>query len=251
MKFNITIFAILFCLTNLEAQPGTEQTQTTHDALNGMGSLFGVNKVGSTSEIIGIGGSIIGTQLLDSIFRQATIKLFKPIGLPGSESDSIKAIPIRYDFYNNYFEVMVKGTYDIRGMDGRLVRNFTIYNRPEKTNKVFINVSQYKSEEALTGFMELITKGKVSLLEQTKLSVVKPTFNAALNSGSKDTKIYKTPIYFYLKEDTLFRLPNSRKKIIEAFNDKAIELGNWLKEQDIDYKNKLDLARLIQYYNSL
>jgi hypothetical protein len=226
-------------------------TQTTKDILNTGGSLFGVNGASAARAFTNDMGNVIGTQLLDTVWREATIKLYKKIGTPGRESDSIPAIPVRYDIYNNDFEVMVNSKQDIRGLNGSFVRYFTLFYGIERTSKIFLNVAEFKAEEQITGFMELLAGGKATLLEQTKLSVSKPTFNAVLNTGTKDTKIVKTPQYFYVKNNEIFKLTNSKKKIIEALADKEAEVENWLKTNDINFKRSADLARLFAFYNSL
>jgi hypothetical protein len=146
---------------------------------------------------------------------------------------------------------MVNSKQDIRGLDGRQVRYFTLFYGLERTPKVFLNVTEFKAEEQITGFMELLTAGKTTLLEQTKLSVSKPTFNAALNSGTKDTKIVRTPQYFYVRNNEIFKLTNTKKKIIEALADKEAEVKNWLKTNDINFKRSADLIRLFAFYNGL
>jgi hypothetical protein len=226
-------------------------TQTTKDILNTGGSLFGVNGASAARTITGDNGNVIGTQLLDTVWREAIIKLYKKIGTPGRESDSIPAIPVRYDIFNNDFEVMVNSKQDIRGLSGRQVRYFTLFYGLEKTQKIFLNVAEFKASEQITGFMELLAGGKATLLEQTKLSVLKPTFNVALNTGSKDTRIIKTPQYFYVRNNEIIKLTNSKKKVLEALADKETDIKKWLGSNDINFKSSTDLARLFAFYNGL
>jgi hypothetical protein len=226
-------------------------TQTTKDILNTGGSLFGVNGATAARTFTNDIGNVIGSQLLDTVWREATIKLYKKIGTPGRETDSINSVPVRYDLYNNDFEVMINSKNDIRGLNGKYVRNFTLFYGLERIPKVFLNVAEYKSNEPIIGFMELLAGGKTTLLEHTKLFVSKPTFNAALNTGTKDTKIVKIPQYFYLKNNEIFKLTNTKKKIIEAFADKEADVKKWLDSNDINFKNSADLARLFAFYNTL
>ncbi len=247
LAFHFALFATHYS----NAQVGVNQSQTTRDALNGGGALFGINRVGAVASIVGAEGGVIGTQLLDTVWREASIKLYKKIGTPGRESDSIAGVPVRYDIFNNDFDVMVNSKRDIRGLDGESVKHFTLYYGLEKTKKTFLNVAEFKAEEPLTGFMELLVAGKTALLEQIRLSVTKPTFNMALNSGSKDSKINKTPHYYYLRNNEVRKLATSKKKIIEAFADKEVEIKKWLDSNNINLKSSTDLARLFIHYNSL
>ncbi len=252
LVFSILVFHFsLFTCHFSTAQVGVNQSQTTRDALNGGGALFGVNRVGAVSSIVGAEGGVIGTQLLDTVWREASIKLYKKIGTPGRESDSISGVPVRYDIFNNDFDVMVNSKRDIRGLDGESVKHFTLYYGLERTKKTFLNVAEFKAQEPLTGFMELLVAGKTTLLEQIRLSVTKPTFNTALNSGSKDSKINKTPHYYYLRNNEIHLLATSKKKIIEALSDKEADIKKWLDSNDINFKNGTDLTRLFSFYNSL
>ncbi len=225
--------------------------QTTKDIFNTGGNLFGINGATVARAFSSNEGNVFGTQLLDTVWREATIKLYKKIGTPGRESDSIAGVPVRYDIYNNDFEIIVNSKRDIRGLNGQNVRYFVLFYGLEKTPRTYLNVAEFKAVEQITGFMELLATGKATLLEQTKLSVTKSTFNAALNTGTKDVRIVKTPNYYYVKNNEIFKLGNTKKKVIEALSDKEPDIKKWLDTNDIKFKNSADLARLFAYYNTL
>ncbi len=248
----VTFLVFQFLLFNCNfSNAQSDINQTTKDVFNTGGSLFGINGATVARAFTNDNSNVFGTQLLDTVWREASIRLYKKIGTPGRESDSIAGVPVRYDIFNNDFEVMVNSKQDIRGLNGRYVRYFTLFYGLEKKPKIYLNVAEFKAVEQITGFMELLATGKATLLEQTKLSVTKPTFNAALNTGTKDVRIVKTPNYYYVKNNEIFKLANTKKKIIEALSDKEPDIKKWLDTNDIKFKDSADLARLFAYYNTL
>ncbi len=235
---------LLLQTSSLEAQ---ETTQTTKDLFNFGGAQIKSNTVMGASEIAGTGGKVIGTQLLDTTWQQATIKLYQRIGPPGRETDSIPSVAVRYDIYNNDFEVMVSPK-DIRGLLGSSVRYFVLRGI---LPRLFISLREFRSEDNISGFVEVLTSGRASLLQHTQLSVSKPTYNVALSTGSKDTRINKNLTFYYSRNRTIVKLGTSKKRVIEALGDRADDIEKWLKTQDLDLKKATDLAKVFEYYNSL
>lgn len=246
MKHNLLITSVFAVFLN-GAVCAQQVTQTTKDLFNFGGAAIKANTVMGASEIAGTGGKIIGTQMLDSLWHNTTFKLYQKIGPPNRETDSIPSIPTRFDIFNNDFEIKVSPS-DIRGLNGNMVHFFIIQDIKDRA---FINLKEFRTEEKMTGFVEILASGRVSLLQSTQLGIIKPTYNVALSTGNKDTKIIKTTHYYFSRGRSLFKLGNSKKKILEALGDKSDDIETWLKRQDLDLKKPSDLAKVFEYYNSL
>lgn len=206
--------------------------------LNANVGLFGIK---------GPRGEVVGNPYLDSTWQEGSIKLFKKIGPPGREGDSIANVPIRLDLYTNEVEIKTQAK-EIRAVNGNMVRFFTIEG---VERRVFMNALQFRADEPIQGFMELIAAGRISLVEYTKLNIVKPTYNEALGTGSRDTKIAKNAQFYAVKGNTLFQIGTSKKKLLEALGDRADDVEKYIKTNDLSVKSRADMGKIFAYYNSL
>ena len=248
MKNRYLVLTFLLCLIGFRVNA---QEQSTKDFFNlSGGGVFQANKVTGVTTITGKGGLVIGDTYLDSNWHSSSIKLYQKIGSIGRESDSIPPVALRYDIYNDAFEIMVSKN-DIRGLKGEKVKFFVERQSEGQQPRVFVNLREFLSEESLTGFAEILSGGRVTLLSITKVSTTKPTYNEALNSGTKDVRIIKTPQFYYVRSRSILKLGGSKKKIIEALGDKGTDVEEWLKKQDLDLKKPSDLAKVFDYYNGL
>ncbi|MEZ4904688.1 MAG: hypothetical protein R2822_24540 [Spirosomataceae bacterium] len=117
-------------------------------------------------------------------------------------------MPIRLDLLTNEVEIKIPNTHEIRAVSGRQVRFFFVEGIEQR---IFMNLNQFRSEDKMEGFVELIKSGRISLVEHVKLNIIKPTYNEALGTGSKDTKITKSNQYYAVKGNTLVEIGTSRK----------------------------------------
>jgi hypothetical protein len=248
----IKVIILLFftCFSLVFAQQSNEALmQTTRDAINLRGLVIPTN--GSSMALFGIKGAkgdVVGDPYLDSAWQKGNIKLLRKIGPPGREGDSISNVSLRLDLWANELEIKVDNEKDIRVVGADMIALFT-FNTPSE--RVFVNTKGFNCEDELKGFIEIIEAGRLSLLAYTKLNIIKPTYNEAMNTGSKDTKISKNNQFYYLKGLTLYRLGSTKKKLLEAMPDRADDIEKFLKTNDLSLKNREDLGKIFAYYNSL
>lgn len=193
-------------------------------------------------------GDVVGDPYLDSTWQAGSIKLFQKIGPPGKEGDSIGVVPIRLDLLANEVEVKIPTSKEIRAVSGHQVRFFFLEGVEQR---IFMNVKQFRSEDKIEGFVELIKSGRISLVEHVKLNIIKPTYNEALGTGSKDTKIAKSSQYYAVKGNTLFQIGASKKKLLSAMADRADDVEKFIKTNDLSLKSRTDMAKIFAYYSTL
>lgn len=241
----------LLSLTTFSQNPNNDLSNVTRDMINLGGMRIPANGNGTLFGLKGPKGTVVGDPYLDSAWHTGSIKLFQKIGPPGREGDSIANISLRLDLYANELEVQVNSGKEIRAVSVSQVRFFTIEGTERR---VFMSTRQFRSEDNLQGFVELVMagqRGRLSLVEYTKLNIIKPTYNEALGTGNKDTKITKSNQYYVVKGNTLFHIGSSKKKLLEAMGDRADDVEKFIKTNDISLKSRADLAKVFAYYNSL
>lgn len=233
----------------LMAQQEPNMNQTTRDLINTRGLLLPSSNTTTLFGIKAPKGDVVGDPYIDANWQIGNCKLYRKVGLPGREGDSISNVPLRYDLYSNELEINVNNDKEVRVIGADLLAMFSV--RSPK-NRVFVNAREFKSEEPIGGFLEILMTGvRLSLFEHQKLSIIKPTYNEALSSGSRDTKIVKTPQYYYLRGRTIYKLGTSKKKILEAMPDRADDVEAFIKSNDLNLKDRADLIKIVDYYNSL
>jgi hypothetical protein len=247
-KFLLLVCSGFVSITAFSQSSGNEMSNVTRDMINLGGMRVPTNANVGLFGIKGPKGALVGDPYLDSAWHTGSIKLFQKIGPPGREGDSIANVPLRLDLYSNEVEVQINNTKEIRAVSGNQVRFFTIEGAERR---VFMSTRQFRSEDNLQGFVELITGGRISLVEYSKLNIIKPSYNEALGTGTKDTKITKSSQFYAVKGNTLFSIGSSKKKLLEAMGDRADDVEKFIKSNDISLKSRVDMAKVFTYYNSL
>jgi hypothetical protein len=247
-KLFLLVFSGFVSIAAFSQSSNGELSNVTRDMINLGGMRIPANGNGTLFGIKGPRGNLVGDPYLDSAWHVGSIKLFQKIGPPGREGDSISNVPLRLDLHSNELEVQVNTTKEIRAISGNQVRFFTIEG---VERRIFMSTRQFRSEDKLPGFVELVQQGRLSLVEYAKLNIIKPSYNEALGTGSKDTKITKASQFYVVKGNTLFPLGNSKKKLLEAMGDRADDVEKFIKSNDISLKSRVDMAKVFTYYNSL
>lgn len=97
-------------------------------------------------------------------------------------------------------------------------------------------------------FYELLTDGEIKLLVKNYKYILE---NKPYNSAIIEKKYEDIRSYFILKDGKMNRFKPSKKDFLIIFEDKSLKIDAFLKKEKIDFKNNLDLVRVIEYYNSL
>jgi hypothetical protein len=245
--FSLLIFG--FSITAIAQQTDNQLTNTARDLINLSGFKINANNANTgLFDIKGPKGNVVGNPYFDSTWQTGSIKLYKKIGPPGREGDSIGNVPLRLDLFVNELEIKIASANDVRVLAGDYIRFFTLEG-PER--RIFLNVNQFRSEDNMKGFVELIKGGRLSLVELTKLSIIKPNYNEAMSLGSKDTKIVKSNQYFVVKGNTLISIGTSKKKLLDAMADRADDVDEFIKTNKLSLKSRPDITKVFAYYNSL
>jgi hypothetical protein len=110
--------------------------------------------------------------------------------------------------------------------------------------KGFPGVDNFSEET----FYQVISDGKVKLLYKRSKILTESKFYSSATSESSFTDISS---YYILRDGKMKKIRPSKKEFIELFKDKENTIKAYLQAENIDYKNKNNLANLVNYYNSL
>lgn len=97
-------------------------------------------------------------------------------------------------------------------------------------------------------YYQILADGKVKLLfKKYKTLVESKDYNSATSSKSFTTETD----YYLFKDNKIERIRPSKKEFLTLFKDKEEQIKAYQKKEVIDYKNNLDLKKLVLFYSSL
>ena len=206
MKKHILFLAAWSLATALAAQQ--EMPQSSRDQMN-----YGTFKPGPYSLFWGqdnYRGEVQGDIYLDTIWRTAEVWFYPSVvrRYDPNASDSIAGYQVRLDLLNHFVEFYLEEKASV--VDAGAIRRIELVD-PAYGPTAFVNTQQYRADqEKLPGFFRLIAEGgPLEVVQYNRLQVKKPTYNVALDVGSKNLKVFKKQEYYY-------RLGSS--KGLEKFN---------------------------------
>jgi len=95
---------------------------------------------------------------------------------------------------------------------------------------------------------EVVVEGEVSLVKVKKCNVKKPTYNKALDTGSKATKVSVRDILYFSYQNNFIQVPKSYKKIKKSdFNSDFLESLN---REKPSFRKTDELTYFLNNYNS-
>ncbi len=240
-------FLLLFSLECSWAQ--TTTLNVTRDQVNANGLKIPANAViwGMASSDK---GEVIGNTYLDSAWAQGNLKLFSTIqAVGGMPVDTLSGLAMRYNVHFNEIEILLNTYKDIKAVQGRKVKAFSLERNGQSVD--FINTKTLEADKTTEGFYEIITPGKLTLAALYKISVRKPNYNVAFEVGSKDTKITMQEDFYVLQNGKAEKIRQNKKGILDIMKDKSNEIEAFLKVNDLDLRERSNLTRVFERYNSL
>jgi hypothetical protein len=241
MKVLILFLAVSFTHVTSFAQwaiPTNMRAENTLDRLSDKGGL-------SRSDLLyGIPmapGGVVGDNYLDKKWNAATILLYQ------SET-MIEGHPVKYDIKSDIVEIKSKSGIKILG--GEKIKNMVWIDSLTSVPQYFVNGAEFKKDGVESrGLLEVLVDGDLPLLKKTEIYVKQPTYNAAMDAGSKDTKIFQKEIFFYSVDKNLMIIKN-KKNVLEAAGDRATEVETYIKANKINVNKLPDLKKVFEFLNT-
>lgn len=97
-------------------------------------------------------------------------------------------------------------------------------------------------------FYEVLADGQTQLLKRTSKSI----FEELPYGSSTKVKKFQAELHYYLSKDAkLTKIRNDKKALLKALSNKETELETYIKNNKLDLKKDADLAKVVDYYNSI
>lgn len=185
-------------------------------------------------------GIVIGDNYLDKKWNTANILLYQ------SET-MIEGYPVKYDVKNDLLEIQSRS--GIKVLEGKKIKNLVWVDSITSQPHYFVNGAEYRyGNSKLLGLIEVIVDGAIPLLKRSELNVKKPNYNAALDVGSKDTKIYFKDVFLFARDKELFVIKN-KEDVLNAAGDRSTEVEAFIKENKLNTNKQPGLKQAFEFLN--
>ncbi|MCX7636877.1 MAG: hypothetical protein N2044_03425 [Cyclobacteriaceae bacterium] len=183
-----------------------------------------------------------GSDLLNPGYNASTFLL--------NDSSLLNNLPAKYYVLRNEFDV--KTPQGIRTLKGDRVKSFMWVDSASKKTEFFVNMKEYQGANGSpgSGFMQILSEGKITLLKQTEVIFKKANYHVAMHVGSPDHEFIRKTHLYYLTGKTFQPLPG-KKKLLTVFPDHQDELQRFIKVNQLDLNLEHHIQILVDYYNSL
>lgn len=243
--------AFIFCINALLPVLGqSEMTQSTRDNLN-YGN-FTPNPQRTT--IYGIDerkSNIKGDVYLDSAWHVGEVFFYPEVihRYDPNASDSVGGYKIRVEVVDYTVEFLIENK--AKAVEESAIRRLVWMNGTDKIT--LVNTRQYGVSDGLKGYFELLSEGKLTILKYTRITLLKPTYNIALDIGEKDYRILQKSDYYYLREGKNSKPEKfkfSKSSILDLMKDKKSSVEKYVEAERLNLKQEADLRRVLQFYNA-
>jgi len=159
----------------------------------------------------------------------------------------LKDVYLRYNSYADEIEMKRNSTTDDYG---------SLLKNPETFVKIFKDVYIFvplKNKNDDGGYFKIVTSGKHYDLYKKTITAFKQPVQAKTTYQQNKPARFDTKVAYFLmsKDGKLGELPTSRNKAAKVMSSKKDEVKNFIDKNKLDLDNEADLARLVDYFNSI
>lgn len=180
---------------------------------------------------------IKGSPYLAEDFLPAVVKM--------KDGKTFKDIPLKYD--------QVTGELIFKDPTGKLVTfadpvaEFR-FTGGKLANQAYRAGFSSTEQGNVNTFYQVLYDGGTIVLKDARKNLIE---HRAYNSSTPVKSIVETPAYYLVMGNTLEKIRKDKKSVLLVLKDKATELDKYITENKLNLKEDADLARLLQYYDSI
>lgn len=193
---------------------------------------------------------IVSSQVL--LAQQFAFELWHEGKAVLESGDTLRGI-LKYEQSQDYKAdlLQVKSKGQLQSFSPRKILFFEIFDSSAKRYRQFYSLpysenNTYKSPV----FFELICEGKITVLCREKLEY--RTVSSPYYYYGTTTRLVLVNTYFLLKPDgSIAEFEGRKADWLRLMEDREKEVKGFMKDNKLDFDYKYELARIIEYYNTL
>lgn len=211
-----------------------------------MRTMLMANDLALRTRQLGGGGNtgtmVEGDPYYAQTWNEGSVTLYrdsKTFDLPG----------MKYDVLNYGIDILFDPT-TLKSLDGGVVQSFEYKDSLTSVPHRFVNGKDYMLDGApIKGFLEVLCWGKIDVYSYTEATLLKPNYNMAIGSGSKNYQISKKKALLYSPGTDL--RPLNKKELSKIWSEKQAEMTKFQKINKLSLGKERDLMLMIDYFNTL
>lgn len=154
---------------------------------------------------------------------------------------------LKYDLMNNDIELKIDG--QVKVIPDKEVKEFVIQDDASGQVLKFIRLDRFSYETTpLSGFGQVITEGKVSLIKHSYTEIKEANYRVDLNVGDKFDTILQREKYYFAYKNKIYSA-NKKKEVIAFYAAQDKDAKSFIKENKLNVQNEVELAQLILHFN--
>lgn len=192
----------------------------------------GYNRIIQTEGLAGVDGS----QYLSDEWTLGNITM--------SDTMNIGPIKLRFNAYKGEMHFLDDNT------------EYSI-GAPEKITSIvmggrkFIYASYPDKNVTKNNFFEVLAEGKTELLILYYIERIPSNYNPTMDTGEKNDRLRLAEKIFIKSGDNIIEHDKKGKKLIAALGEKSEQVIKHVEEEDLSFKKKEDLIKIINFVNSV
>lgn len=187
-------------------------------------------------------GGIIGDVYLNSDWKKTSLKIF-------GQDREFNNYKCKVNLYTNQIEIELNELVKVINADR--VESFYWTEENDSGKRLYRNANKFKlNNTSHSGFLEVLSDGKIMLLKETRIIIKRPDYNVQLNVGSKSTRIIKEEVIYFTRGTELVNVRSIRnKKFYSLFEGLSSEVEEFVKSKQLRISIEQDLVTIFNYYN--
>lgn len=162
--------------------------------------------------------------------------------------DTLKGF-VKYDIQQDLVQFNIKDKV-VEAYTPRKVLFFEIFDAAVHKYRQFYSLPYSLAGAYNTSvFFELLVDGKMTLLAREALEVV--TYNSPYYVGGYSRQVLVTKFFIMTDKGEITPFRGDKKDLLKLMGKKAEEIQKYMRANRLDYNDKYDFARIVEYYNSL
>jgi hypothetical protein len=163
-------------------------------------------------------------------------------------SDTIKGL-LKYDIQNDFLQV--KKQNKLESFTARKVLAFEIFDASVKRYRQFYSLPYSQNNTYKTPvFFELLCEGKLTVLAREKLEY-RTVSSPFYYYGTYSTLVLVNQFYLLKPNGLIEDFVGRKSDWLAAMENREAEVREYAKVNRLDFDDKYELVRIVDYYNSL
>jgi hypothetical protein len=164
-----------------------------------------------------------------------------------------KTVPLKYD--SNKKELLFKRSVgDSIVVNPAQITGFVLNDTKRNASYPFVKFEGLKTEGGTVpvAYLMVLYKNKTSLLKYVSKIMQKANYSGVSNVDRRYDEYLDNSEYYIQKPDgSLSRAKLKKNSIVKAMSDKEEQIEAFIKKENLTFKSEYDLARVVDYYNTL